>query len=39
MERDYQQIAAKLKQDAAAMQPIGFISPGQLNPRGPKGSD
>ncbi|WP_260597297.1 CDC48 family AAA ATPase [Sphingomonas endolithica] len=39
MERDYQQIAAKLKQDAAAMQPIGFISPGQLSPRGPKGSD
>ncbi|QNE31973.1 CDC48 family AAA ATPase [Sphingomonas sp. NBWT7] len=39
MERDYQQIAAKLKQDAAAIQPIGFISPGQLTPRGSKGVD
>ncbi|WP_085808688.1 CDC48 family AAA ATPase [Sphingomonas sp. TZW2008] len=39
MERDYQQIAAKLKQDAAAIQPIGFISPGQLTPRGSKSVD
>ncbi|MCT8001029.1 CDC48 family AAA ATPase [Sphingomonas sanguinis] len=30
MERDYEQIAAKLKQDAAAIQPIGFIAPGML---------
>jgi transitional endoplasmic reticulum ATPase len=30
MERDYEQIAARLKQDAAAMQPIGFA----LRPRG-----
>ena len=36
MERDYQQIAAKLKQDAASIPPIGFISPGQLTPRGEK---
>lgn len=36
MERDYEQIAAKLKQDAAAIQPIGFISPGMLTPRGDK---
>ena len=28
MERDYEQIAAKLKQDASAMNPIGFIAPG-----------
>ena len=28
-ERDYQQIAAKLKQEAAAMQPIGFAMPAQ----------
>ncbi|WP_296219925.1 AAA family ATPase, partial [uncultured Sphingomonas sp.] len=34
MERDYQQIASRLKQDAASIQPIGFISPGQLSPRG-----
>ncbi|OQW47326.1 MAG: AAA family ATPase [Proteobacteria bacterium SG_bin6] len=33
MEQDYAQIAARLKQDAAALQPIGFISPGQLRPR------
>jgi len=39
IEREYEQIAARLKQDAAAMQPIGFISPGQLTPRGPKGTD
>ncbi|SEN52904.1 transitional endoplasmic reticulum ATPase [Sphingomonas gellani] len=39
MEKDYEQIAARLKQDAAALQPIGFIAPGQLTPRGPKGAD
>ena len=27
MEQDYEQIAAKLKQDAAAIQPIGFAFP------------
>ncbi len=39
MERDYERMAASLKQNAAAIQPIGFISPGQLTPRGPKGTD
>lgn len=39
MEKDYEKIAAQLKQDAAAIQPIGFISPGQLRGRGPKGAD
>ena len=39
MERDYELIAAKLKQDAASLQPIGFIVPGQLTPHGPKGTD
>lgn len=39
MERDYAQIAAQLKQDASALQPIGFIAPGQLRPHGPKGTD
>jgi transitional endoplasmic reticulum ATPase len=39
MERDYEQMAARLKQDAASLQPIGFISPGQLQPHGPKGAD
>ncbi len=37
MEREYEQMAAKLKQDATAIQPVGFIAPGQLTPRGPKG--
>ena len=36
MERDYEQIAAKLKQEAAAIQPLGFIAPGMLTPRGDK---
>jgi transitional endoplasmic reticulum ATPase len=39
MEREYEQIAAHIKQDAIAMQSIGFIGPGMLTPRGPKGSD
>jgi len=39
VEREYEQMAAKLKQEANAIQPIGFISPGQLTPRGPKDSD
>ncbi|TPG14221.1 AAA family ATPase [Sphingomonas koreensis] len=30
MESEYEQMAARLKQDAAAIQPIGFISPGML---------
>lgn len=38
MEREYEQIQAKLKQDALALQPIGFISPGMLTPR-PGGKD
>jgi transitional endoplasmic reticulum ATPase len=36
MEKDYEQIASRLKQDAASIQPLGFISPGQLQGRGPK---
>jgi transitional endoplasmic reticulum ATPase len=39
MEREYEQIAAHIKQDAIAMQSIGFIGPGMLTPRGPKGAD
>ncbi|MFA6116693.1 MAG: CDC48 family AAA ATPase [Sphingomonas sp.] len=39
MEREYEQMAARLKQEASAIQPIGFINPGQLRPHGPKGSD
>jgi transitional endoplasmic reticulum ATPase len=37
MEREYEQIAAHIKQDALSMNPIGFIAPGQLAPRGEKG--
>jgi transitional endoplasmic reticulum ATPase len=39
MERDYEQIQSKLKQDAmsAGAGGIGFIAPGMLTPRGPKG--
>lgn len=32
MEREYEQIAARLKQDAMALQPIGFVAPGMLRP-------
>jgi transitional endoplasmic reticulum ATPase len=39
MERDYQQIEGKLKQQAFSTGGIGFISPGMLKPRGPKGGD
>ncbi|HTG39843.1 CDC48 family AAA ATPase [Sphingomonas sp.] len=37
MEQEYEQMAARLKQDAVALQPIGFIAPGMLEGRGPKG--
>ena len=33
MEREYEQIASTLKQDALSLQPIGFVSPGMLHPR------
>jgi transitional endoplasmic reticulum ATPase len=39
METEYKQMAARLRQDAHAAQPLGFIAPGQLTPRGPKGVD
>ncbi|WP_299322832.1 CDC48 family AAA ATPase [Parasphingopyxis sp.] len=32
MEREYEVMAAKLKQDSLAINPIGFIAPGMLNP-------
>jgi transitional endoplasmic reticulum ATPase len=37
MEQEYAQMAARLKQDAVALQPIGFIAPGMLEARGEKG--
>jgi transitional endoplasmic reticulum ATPase len=30
MEREYEQISQRLKQDALSLQPIGFIAPGQM---------
>jgi transitional endoplasmic reticulum ATPase len=33
MEREYEQMASRLKQDALALEPIGFVSPGMLRPR------
>ena len=39
MEREYEQMAAHIKQDALALQPIGFVGPGMLTPHGPKGAD
>ncbi len=38
MEKDYEEIRSKLKQEAMSSGGIGFIAPGMLTPRGPKGS-
>jgi len=37
MESDYEAMQGKLKQQASSIQPIGFIAPGMLEGRGPKG--
>ena len=37
MESDYAAMQGKLKQQASSIQPIGFIAPGMLEGRGPKG--
>jgi transitional endoplasmic reticulum ATPase len=39
MEAEYQAMSSQLKQDAMAIQPIGFIAPGMLRGRGPKGAE
>ncbi|SFR85528.1 CDC48 family AAA ATPase [Sphingomonas jatrophae] len=39
MEREYEQMAARLKQDALRIEQIGFIAPGQLTARGTKSYD
>ncbi|WP_033920526.1 CDC48 family AAA ATPase [Sphingomonas sp. 37zxx] len=36
MEQEYEQMASRLKQDSVSLQPIGFIAPGMLQPRGAK---
>ncbi len=33
IEREYEQMASRLKQDSISLQPIGFVSPGMLKPR------
>ncbi|MEP9402438.1 CDC48 family AAA ATPase [Sphingomonas sp. VNH70] len=37
MEEEYRQMSARLKQEALAIQPLGFIAPGMVEGRGPKG--
>lgn len=37
MENEYEAMQGKLKQQASSIQPIGFIAPGMLESRGPKG--
>jgi transitional endoplasmic reticulum ATPase len=37
MEREYEQMQGRLKQDAMSAGGIGFVAPGMLTPRGPKG--
>ncbi|WP_404335990.1 CDC48 family AAA ATPase [Sphingomonas sp. MMS12-HWE2-04] len=37
MEAEYEAMKGRLKQDAMALQPLGFIAPGMLRGRGPKG--
>ncbi|MBA17092.1 MAG: AAA family ATPase [Sphingomonas sp.] len=39
MEREYEAMASRLKQEAVSIQPIGFIAPGMLEPRGEKHQD
>jgi len=39
MEDEYEAMSGRLKQQASAIQPIGFIAPGMLHGRGPKGVD
>ncbi len=39
IEREYEQMSARLKQDAMSIAPIGFISPGMLKPRDARPDD
>jgi transitional endoplasmic reticulum ATPase len=39
MEEEYRAMQGRLKQQASAIQPLGFIAPGMLEGRGPKGKD
>src|SRR5690349_21342571 len=37
MEQEYEAMSGRLEQQASAIQPLGFIAPGMLRGRGPKG--
>jgi transitional endoplasmic reticulum ATPase len=37
MEQEYEAMQGRLKSNAMSLQPIGFIAPGMLHGRGPKG--
>ena len=39
IEQEYEQMAARLKQESMAIAPIGFIAPGMLKPREPRSVD
>ncbi|UYY57260.1 CDC48 family AAA ATPase [Sphingomonas sp. S2-65] len=39
MEEEYRAMQGRLKQQASAIQPLGFIAPGMLQGKGPKGAD
>ena len=39
IEQEYEQMAARLKQESMAIAPIGFIAPGMLKPREPRPVD
>jgi len=39
MEEEYRAMQGRLKQQASAIQPLGFIAPGMLQGKGPKGND
>jgi len=39
MENEYAVMGSKLKQNALTLNPIGFVAPGMLTPRGPKGAE
>ena len=39
IEQEYEQMAARLKQESMAIAPIGFVAPGMLKPREPRSVD
>ena len=39
MKQEYEAMSGRLKQQASAIQPLGFVSPGMLRSHGPKAED